>query len=123
MDTNTRRFEEHFRSAIEAAAIRDLDAISSKLWAAHGAGAFADDQAQQLGEMIQRRRQPPTEAQGVLFPIPGSSAATDRKRALDGLPCPRRAAFSGPSGVHRAQASACRFRTPTAGDGGPLHGI
>ena len=56
------RFAEQFRSAIETAAIRDLDALSKKLWAAHGAGALADDQAQQLQEMIQQRRQPAARA-------------------------------------------------------------
>ena len=52
------RLAEQFSAAIETAAIRDLDALSKKLWAAHGAGVLDDNQAQQLGEMIQQRRQP-----------------------------------------------------------------
>jgi hypothetical protein len=50
--------ESQFRTAIREARPRDLDALSSKLWAAHGAGTIADDQAQQLAELIQWRRLP-----------------------------------------------------------------
>ena len=56
--TSTSFLESQFRTAIEAAAIRDLDALSSTLWKAHNAGSIADDQAQQLGELIQQRRRP-----------------------------------------------------------------
>ena len=50
---------------MKSAAIRDLDRLSSKLWAAHGAGAVSDDQAQQLAELIQQRRQPATRHGGA----------------------------------------------------------
>jgi DNA-binding MarR family transcriptional regulator len=56
--TSTSFLESQFRTAIREARPRDLDALSSKLWAAHGAGTIADDQAQQLAELIQRRRSP-----------------------------------------------------------------
>jgi hypothetical protein len=49
-------FAQQIAAAIEAAPIRDLDALSKHLWAAHGAGAITDDQAQQLAELIQRER-------------------------------------------------------------------
>jgi hypothetical protein len=56
--TSTSFLESQFRTAIREARPRDLDALSSKLWAAHGAGTIADDQAQQLAELIQWRRLP-----------------------------------------------------------------
>jgi hypothetical protein len=43
-------------SAIEGAARSQLDDYSRQLWKAHGAGIVADDQAQRLAELIQRRR-------------------------------------------------------------------
>jgi DNA-binding MarR family transcriptional regulator len=52
------RFAEHFRTAIEAASSADLDGLARKVWAAHGAGGLSDGQAQQLAELIQRRRGP-----------------------------------------------------------------
>jgi hypothetical protein len=52
------RFAEHFRAAIETAASTDLDSLARKVWAAHGAGGLSDGQAQQLAELIQRRRGP-----------------------------------------------------------------
>ena len=42
--------------AIETAGKNQLDDYSRQIWKAHGAGVVADDQAQQLAEMIQRRR-------------------------------------------------------------------
>ena len=50
------RFAEHFRTAIEAAPLRDLDSITKELSKALGAGLIADDDAQQLYELIHRRR-------------------------------------------------------------------
>jgi hypothetical protein len=51
------QFAEHLRATIEAAPLYDLDIIAKKLWAAHGAGALTDGEAQQLAEqMIQHRR-------------------------------------------------------------------
>ena len=52
------RFAEHFRTAIETASSTDLDGLARKVWAAHGAGGLSDGQAQQLAELIQRRRGP-----------------------------------------------------------------
>src|SRR6476659_237758 len=49
----------HFREDIREARLHDLDGLSRKLWAAHGAGIVGDDQAQQLQEEIQRRRNLP----------------------------------------------------------------
>src|SRR6476660_7127781 len=53
------RFAEHFKAAIETAASTDLDNLARKVWAAHGAGGLSDGQAQQLAELIQRRRGQP----------------------------------------------------------------
>jgi hypothetical protein len=49
---------DQFTMAIENAARSQLDDYSREVWRAHGAGSLADDQAQQLAEMIQRRRGP-----------------------------------------------------------------
>jgi hypothetical protein len=45
-------------TAIETAGRNQLDDYSRQLWKAHGAGIVGDDQAQQLQELIQRRRRP-----------------------------------------------------------------
>jgi hypothetical protein len=45
-------------TAIDGAARSQLDDYSRQVWRAHGAGIVADDQAQQLQELIQQRRQP-----------------------------------------------------------------
>jgi DNA-binding MarR family transcriptional regulator len=45
-------------SAIETAGRNQLDDYSRQVWRAHGAGIVGDDQAQQLQERIQQRRQP-----------------------------------------------------------------
>jgi hypothetical protein len=45
-------------TAIEGAGRNQLDDYSRQVWKAHGAGIVADDQAQQLAELIQRRRGP-----------------------------------------------------------------
>lgn len=49
-------FAEHFAAAIEAVCPSQLDAQAQKLWAAHGAGAVSDDDAQALAERIDARR-------------------------------------------------------------------
>ena len=45
-------------TAIESTARNQLDDFARQVWKAHGAGIVADDQAQQLAELIQRRRGP-----------------------------------------------------------------
>lgn len=61
------RFAEQFRTAIENAARSQLDDLSSQVWRAYGAGAFDDDQAQRLQELIEQRRQgnPPRSGNAV----------------------------------------------------------
>jgi hypothetical protein len=49
-------FYDQLVTAIENAARCQLDDYSRQVWRAHGAGIVADDQAQQLAELIQRRR-------------------------------------------------------------------
>jgi hypothetical protein len=61
------RFAEQLRAAIEAAPLRDLDGLARQLWAAHGAGIVGDDQAQQLQESIQQRRQPIAQSPRLLI--------------------------------------------------------
>ena len=56
--TSTSVLESQFQTAIETVSLRDLDSLARKLWGAHGAGLVGDDQAQQLQERIQQRRQP-----------------------------------------------------------------
>jgi len=79
-------FETALTSAIDGAHPRQIDRLSRQLWAAHAAGHIPDGVAQDLAELLHQRRQPATEAQGVLFPIPRSSTATDRKRAWTAFP-------------------------------------
>jgi hypothetical protein len=45
-------------TAIESAGRNQLDDYSRQVWKAHGVGTIADGQAQQLAELIQRRRGP-----------------------------------------------------------------
>jgi hypothetical protein len=49
-------FHDQLATAIENAGRNQLDDYSRQLWKAHGAGLVADDQAQQLQELIQSRR-------------------------------------------------------------------
>jgi len=51
-------FYDQLATAIESANRNQLDDYSRQVWKAHGAGIVADDQAQQLAELIQRRRGP-----------------------------------------------------------------
>lgn len=51
-------FYDVLATAIEGAVRSQLDDYSRQVWRAHGAGTIADDQAQQLAELIQRRRGP-----------------------------------------------------------------
>ena len=51
-------FYDQLATAIANAGRTQLDDYSRQLWKAHGAGIVADGQAQQLAEMIQRRRGP-----------------------------------------------------------------
>src|SRR5258708_93592 len=55
-------------TAIEGAARPQLDDFARQVWKAHGAGIVADGQAQQLAEMIQRRRGQPV-ARGLSFAL------------------------------------------------------
>ena len=57
-------------TAIESAGRSQLDDYSRQVWKAHGAGIVADDQAQQLAELIQRRRGPRPIARGLLSATP-----------------------------------------------------
>jgi len=113
-------FRTALASAIDAAHPRAIDNLSRQLWAAHAAGHLLDGEAQELAERLHQRRQPPAEAQGALFPIPGTSEALNRKRAWTAFPerveqrSPdrrasierrRRLAASGPM----PPAMACRF--------------
>lgn len=80
-------FENALKSAIDDAHPRQIDHLSRQLWAALAAGHISDGVAQGLAELLHQRRQPATEAQGVLFPISRSSTtATDRKRAWTAFP-------------------------------------
>jgi hypothetical protein len=79
-------FQNALKSAIDDAHPRQIDHLSRQLWAAHAAGHIPDGVAQDLAELLHQRRQPATQAQGVLFPVPGSSTATDRKRAWTAFP-------------------------------------
>ncbi len=79
-------FQNALNSAIDDAHPRQIDHLSRQLWAAHAAGHIPDGAAQDLAELLHQRRQPATEAQGVLFPMPGSSTATDPKRAWTAFP-------------------------------------
>lgn len=113
-------FRAALASAIDAAHPRAIDALSRQLWQAHAAGHLLDADAQALAERLHLRRQPPAEAQGVLFPVPGSSAAAGRRRLWTAFPARieqrspdrqasierrRRLAASGPM----PPAMACRF--------------
>jgi hypothetical protein len=51
-------FYDLLATAIEGAGRNQLDDYSRQVWKAHDAGTIADDQAQQLAELIQRRRGP-----------------------------------------------------------------
>ncbi len=51
-------FYDQLATAIETAGRNQLDDYSRQVWNAHDAGTIADDQAQQLAELIQRRRGP-----------------------------------------------------------------
>ena len=57
-------------TAIEGAARPQLDDFARQVWKAHGAGIVADGQAQQLAEMIQRRRGQPIVVHGLLSSTP-----------------------------------------------------
>jgi hypothetical protein len=57
-------------TAIETAARSQLDDYSRQVWRAHGSGTIADDEAQQLAELIQRRRRPQPVAQSRLSATP-----------------------------------------------------
>jgi hypothetical protein len=52
-------------TAIESAGRNQLDDYSRQVWKAHGAGIVADDQAQRLQELIQRRRGAQPVARGL----------------------------------------------------------
>jgi hypothetical protein len=56
-------------TAIEGAGRNQLDDFARQVWKAHGAGIVADGQAQQLAEMIQRRRGQPI-VHGLLSSTP-----------------------------------------------------
>jgi hypothetical protein len=62
-------FYDQLATAIERAARNQLDDYSRQVWKALAAGSLADDQAQQLAEMIQRRREQPI-VQGLLSSTP-----------------------------------------------------
>jgi hypothetical protein len=57
-------------TAIEGAARSQLDDYSRQIWKAHGARIVCDDQAQQLAELIQRRRRSQPVAQSLLSATP-----------------------------------------------------
>jgi hypothetical protein len=63
-------FYDLLATAIEAAPLCDLDSITSDLWKAYGARTIADDQAQQLAELIQRRRGDRPVFRGLLSATP-----------------------------------------------------
>ena len=79
-------FQNALNSAIDGAHPRQIDHLSRQLWAAHAAGHIPDGVAQDLAELLHQRRQPATQAQGVLFPIPRSLPAPDRKRVWTAFP-------------------------------------
>lgn len=113
-------FRTALSSAIDAAHPRQIDHLSRTLWQAHAAGHLLDGEAQELAERLHQRRQPPAEAQGALFPMPGTPEAQNRKRAWTAFPARveqrspdrrasierrRRLAASGPM----PPAMACRY--------------
>jgi hypothetical protein len=57
-------------TAIEGAARPQLDDFARQVWKAHGAGIVADDQAQRLQELIQRRRGSQLLTRGLLSASP-----------------------------------------------------
>jgi hypothetical protein len=75
-------FQNALKSAIDDAHPRQIDHLSRQLWAAHAAGHVSDCMAQSLAELLHHRRQPATEAQGVLFTI----HRPDRKRVWTAFP-------------------------------------
>lgn len=79
-------FHNALASAIDAARPQQVDQLSRQLWSAHAAGHIPDEAAQALAERLHQRRLPAGEAQGVLFPVPGSPAAADRKRVWTAFP-------------------------------------
>ena len=51
-------FADQLTTAIATASLNTLDQLSRTIWQGHATGALADDQAQQLAELIQTRRHP-----------------------------------------------------------------
>ena len=98
-------FYDLLATAIESAGRSQLDDYSRQVWRAHGAGLVADDQAQQLQELIQRRRGPPARR---LSPPRRHSAALLH-------PAVPRAAIAGPAGFASAPARTCGDRAIAAG--------
>jgi hypothetical protein len=63
-------FYDLLATAIESAGRSQLDDFSRQIWKAHGGGIVADDQAQHLQELIQRRRGAQPVARGLLSAVP-----------------------------------------------------
>lgn len=80
-------------AAIDAASLHNLDGLAQKLWAAHGAGAIGDDQAQQLQELIQRRRGQPIVVHGLLAATPAIAPRYFIERSLEQRSPDRRASL------------------------------
>jgi hypothetical protein len=90
-------FADQLTTVIAGASLNALDRLSRTIWQGHATGAISDDQAQQLAELIQIRRQPArTERKPVglppgrnsIFPprrpqrSPDRSASIQRRRTL-----------------------------------------
>ena len=106
------RFAEQFRAGIASASLRDLDNLARTLWKAHEAGTLADDQAQQLAELIQRRRQPAGQSPRLLIM---------ELRAAILHPAFAGTAIARPAGFASAATRACGDRAAAADDRGNLH--
>jgi hypothetical protein len=108
-------FRDQLSAAIDAAAMPQLDQLAVTLWRAHAAGHVDDDNAQQLAERMQARReagrqklsQPATadgRASPMFLPRPRKQRPPHKQRAIERR---RRLAASGPL----PPTLACRFTT------------
>ena len=99
-------FADQLSTAIATASLKTLDQLSRTIWQGHATGAIADDQAQQLAEQIQSRRQPArVERKPVGLP-PGRNSIFPPRR-------PQRSPDR-PASIHRRRTLAASGPMPPA---------
>jgi hypothetical protein len=80
----TRMFVEEIRRAVAVAPRTELPRLAAAVWAAHGAGALGDTEAQGLAEAIEARKTPPPGSRPASArrcgSRPRSSASIERRR-------------------------------------------